>query len=202
MIKTTLKIVLATLITTGLANLEAKAQDTEKLNRTTVSIETDPSTFGFNGYAFHFRIKPKNSKEFVIGAGTYGLDLPNIMVDMNEKNKNKGWSVRISSAYSIFSEYYLKEANNKWYVGLQTGIQNFKNTNDNVLNKESKYSNLLIMPSVGYNWQPFKLPLYVKPWLGIGYTSKISGSNNLGNLEYDISSIVPFATVHVGYTFK
>lgn len=59
-----------------------------------------------------------------------------------------------------------------------------------------------MMPSGGYNWQPFKFPIYVKPWLGIGYTSKISGSNALVNLEYDISPIVPSATVHVGYTLK
>ena len=58
------------------------------------------------------------------------------------------------------------------------------------------------MPSIGYNWQPFKFPLYVKPWFGLGYTSKISGSNSIDNLSYRISPLVPFITLHVGYTLN
>lgn len=200
---TTVKMIsLAILTVIGLATTEVKAQDTATENRTTFSIETDPSTFAFKGYAFHIRIKPKNSKHLVIGAGTYALDMPNIMVDMNENNKDKGWNVRINSAYSLFGEYYFKEANAKWYVGLQAGIQNFKNTNDNIASKESKYSNVILMPSIGYNWQPFKFPMYLKPWFGVGYTSKISGSNSIDNLEYNISPLLPFVTLHVGYTFN
>ena len=190
------------LTTVCLATTEIKAQDNAMENKTIFSIETDPSTFVFKGYAFHIHIKPKNSKHWMIGAGTYGLDMPGIMVDMNKENKDKGWNVRINNAYSLFSEYYFKEANSKWYVGLQAGVQNFKNTNDNITSKESKYSNLLLMPSIGYNWQPFKFPLYVKPWFGAGYTSKISGSNSIDNLEYNISPLIPFATLHVGYTFN
>lgn len=169
--------------------------------KTTVSIETDPSTFAFKGYAAHVRIKLKNSNHFVWGAGTYALDLPSMMVNMNSENKDKGWKVRINSAYSLFGEYYFKEANKKWFVGLQTGVQNYKISNDNIQDKESKYSNLLIMPSIGYNWQPFKFPLYIKPWMGIGYTTKLSGFNKIDQSEYEISPLVPFLTVHVGYTF-
>lgn len=169
--------------------------------KTTVSIETDPSTFAFKGYAAHVRIKLKNSNHFVWGAGTYALDLPSMMVNMNSENKDKGWNVRINSAYSLFGEYYFKEANKKWFVGLQTGVQNYKISNDNIQDKESKYSNLLIMPSIGYNWQPFKFPLYIKPWMGIGYTTKLSGFNKIDQSEYEISPLVPFLTVHVGYTF-
>lgn len=193
---------LAMLTVIGLATSEVQAQDTATENKTTFSIETDPSTFAFKGYAFHFRIKPKNSKHLLFGAGTYGLDLPTVMVDMNKDNKDKGWNVIINSAYSLFGEYYFKEANAKWYIGLQAGIQNFKNTNDNIANKESKYSNLILMPSIGYNWQPFKFPMYVKPWFGVGYTSKLSGNNSIDNLEYNISPLVPFVTLHVGYTFN
>ncbi|MDX2174147.1 MAG: hypothetical protein SFY56_13675 [Bacteroidota bacterium] len=177
------------------------AQETKPEKKTTISIETDPSTFAFKGYAFHFRIKPKNSKHLVIGAGTYALDFPSFMVNMNKENKEKGWKVRIKSAYSLFSEYYFKEANKKWFIGLQAGIQNYKNSNDSIPNKKSEYSNLLVMPSIGYNWSPFKFPLYIKPWLGLGYTNKISGNNQIDNLKYSISPLVPFLTLHVGYTF-
>ncbi len=165
---------LAMLTIIGLSTTAVKAQDKITESKTTFSIETDPSTFAFKGYAFHIRIKPKDSKRFVFGAGTYALDLPSIMVDMNKDNKGKGWNVRINSAYSLFAEYYFKKANHKWFAGLQTGVQNYKNSNDDISNKESKYSNLLVMPSIGYNWQPFKFPLYIKPWFKLGYTTKIS----------------------------
>jgi hypothetical protein len=175
------------------------AQTQTTAPRTHVSIETDPSTFTFNGYAFHIRIQPKNSKHFVIGAGTYALDFPAFMVDMNSKNKDKGWKVRVSSAYSLFGEYYFGEAGTKWFAGLQVGVQQYKNSNPGKEVRDMKYANLLLMPSIGYTWQPFKFPLYLKPWFGLGYTSKVSGSNVSNGVAYDISPVVPFVTLHVGY---
>ena len=188
-------IAIAVLMFFSIATSDSMAQD-----KTTFSIETDPSTFVFKGYAIHIRIKPAENKHIVIGVGTYALELPSLMVDLNDKNKDKGWTVRINSAYSLFGEYYFEEANNKWFAGLQAGVQNYKNSNSNIPNIESKYSNLLLMPSIGYNWKPFEFPLYFKPWFGLGYTTKISGSNTIANSEYDISPLIPFMTLHVGYT--
>ena len=197
--KTNLKkiaVLLLALISTTSTNLIAQEKSRE--NKTTFSIETDPSTFLFKGYAFHIRIKPKNNKHLVIGAGSYALDMPNFLVNLNADNKDKGWNVRINSAVSLFGEYYFKEANNKWFVGMQVGVQNFKNTNDNIANTENKYRNLLLMPSLGYNWHPFKNGLYVKPWLGLGYTTKIAGNNS----TYKLSPFTSFLTLHIGYTFQ
>lgn len=198
--KTTIKQFFGVLVLIiNISTSEVNAQDNAIQNKTIFSIETDPATFLLDGYSFHVRMKPKNSEHFVIGLGTYALDIPDVMISMNKKNKDKGWNVRIQSAYALFGEYYLKDANSKWFVGLQAGIQNFKNSNGNIPNQEMKYSNFILMPSLGYNWLPFKFPLYIKPWMGIGYTSKISGNNSIENLEYDISPISPFITVHVGY---
>jgi hypothetical protein len=192
---------MAIIALTSLFTNKLHAQSVKSEDKTTFAIETDPSTFAFNGYAFHFRIKPKNSRHLLIGAGTYALDLPKQIVDLDSKNKQQAWKVRISSAYSLFGDYYLKEPNQKWYIGLQTGVQNYRNTNDNLPGRTSKYSNLLIMPSIGYSWHPFNIPFYIKPWAGIGYTTKISGDNRVGNLTYDISPLLPFITLHIGYTF-
>ncbi len=56
----------ALLIIIGLTSSELKAQENSIDNKTTFSIETDPSTFLFKGYAFHVRIKPKNSQHLVV----------------------------------------------------------------------------------------------------------------------------------------
>ena len=199
--KTKINVIGMILIAISLSTSSVYSQNTTSKERTTISIETDPSTFAFNGYAIHVRVKPASSKHLLIGAGAYAMDFPSFMVDMNSDNKDKGWNVRINSAFSVFGEYYFKEANKKWFAGMQVGIQNYKNSIKNVSGLDTKYSNLLIMPSVGYNWQPFSIPLYLKPWFGLGYTSKISGKNTINNLEYKISPLVPFVTLHLGYTF-
>jgi hypothetical protein len=192
---------LALLTILSVTSTAVNAQDNSAQQKTTVSIETDPSTFAFGGYAFHFRIKPKNSEHLVIGAGTYAMDYPSFLVDMNPDNKGKDWNVRIKSAYGLFGEYYFKEANSKWFAGLQIGMQNYKIKNDKLSGLDNEYTNLLLMPSLGYTWTPFKIPFYIKPWLGIGYTTKMSGDNKIGTSTYSISPIVPFLTLHVGYTF-
>ncbi len=200
--KTTFKSVSLIAISSIGLSTSSLAQKKVSESKMTISVETDPSTFALNGYAFHFRIKPRKSQRLVLGAGTYALDFPSLMVDMNSKNNNKDWNVRISSAYSLFGEYYFKEANQKWFVGLQAGIQNFSIKNESYPDAKNTFSNLLLMPSVGYNWQPFKFPIYIKPWMGIGYTSKIEGNNTIGLSEYNIAPVLPFMTLHVGYTFK
>lgn len=167
----------------------------------TYSVETDPSTFVLKGYAVHLRVKPAGENRLVFGVGTYALQLPPLMVDLNGKNRDKGWTVNMSSAYALFGEYYFDELSNKWFAALQVGAQNYRNTNAYSGGAECSYTNLLVMPSVGYTWKPFAVPMYFKPWFGVGYTRKISGSNTVSGSEYDISPLVPFATLHVGYTF-
>jgi hypothetical protein len=44
--------------------------------------------------------------------------------------------------------------------------------------------------------------MYIKPWMGLGYTTKVSGDNSIDGKEYDIAPLVPFLTLHVGYTFN
>lgn len=199
--RTLIKIICFIAFTVSIVHTSS-AQELQSENITTYSIETDPSTFVLKGYAFHVRVKTKNAKHMVWGAGTYALDMPDIIVDLNANNKDAGWNVRINSAYSLFGEYYFKEANSKWFAGLQVGVQNYKNTNDFIPNKTSKYSNLLVMPSIGYNWQPFSFPMYLKPWMGIGYTTQLSGDNSIDEEEYNIAPLIPFLTLHIGYRFN
>lgn len=190
-------------LTTTLAlvfNFQTAAQDSSRNEKTKFNVEIDPATFAFKGYGLHFRVQPKGCEHLLVGFGTYAMDMPDVLVNFNNRNKDKGWNVRINQGYGLFAENHFTEVNRKWFVGCQIGIQEFKIKNNNILGNE-KYTNILAMGYFGYTIKPFKNNLYIKPWAGIGYTSKISGENTLGTLEYDIPPITMFATLHIGYTF-
>lgn len=192
---------LALVVIFGMSNYKAIAQSTDRNDgKTKFSIEIDPSTFAFKGYSAHFRIQPKTSKHMLYGVGIYAMDMPSFFVDMNNKNANKGWQVRINNAVGIFGEHHFSEVNKGFFVGSQISAQQFLIENENQ-SEEEKFTNGLIMGYGGYTLQPFKFPLYFKAWGGVGYTSKINGENVLGGQEYNISPVSVFATLHVGYTF-
>ena len=177
------------------------AQDTDASpEKTKISIEIDPATFAFRGYALHVRIQPKNSEHLLLGAGTYAMNFPDVLVNLNKANKNDGWHVRLNQGYGLFGEYHFSEVNRKWYVGTQVALQQYKIEKD-FFDGESKYSNILLMGLGGYTFQPFEFPLYFKFWGGLGYTGKISGENMIGDAEYDISPLLMFGALHIGYTF-
>ncbi len=180
-------------------NIFAQNSETTK-HKTHFSIEIDPVTFALNGYAFHLRISPDNSQHYLFGIGTYAMDMPDEIININSNNKNKGWNVRLNQGYGLFGEYHFQQVNKKWFIGSQISLQEYKIENEQTEGNE-KFQNILLMSYGGYTWQPFEFGLYIKPWAGIGYTTKISGNNNLGNFKYDISPITMFATLHIGYTF-
>jgi len=179
----------------------AAAQQTETSERKTrFSLEIDPATFVFGGYSAHIRIQPANCDHLLFGLGAYAMDMPSLLVDLNSNNKNEGWDVRINQGYGLFVEHHFSEVNKKWFVGAQASFQEYKIEKDGIQGSE-KFSNILAMGYAGYTFKPFDFNFYIKPWAGIGYTSKISGENTLAGNEYDISPITMFVTVHLGYTF-
>ena len=164
------------------------------------SIEVDPATFLFKGYGLHIRFKPKNSDHFLFGIGAYAMDFPRQLVDINSKNKDLGWEVRLNQGYGLFGEYYFCKTSKNWFLGTQIGLQEYKIENEN-LSGDEHFTNSLFMGYGGYTWRFLNDKFYIKHWAGIGYTSKISGNTSLENLEYDIAPITMFATLHIGYTF-
>ncbi len=187
-------LLIAFLLLCSLLTAEVSAQ------KTSISLEIDPATFAFKGYSAHIRVAPASSKHFLLGAGIYAMEMPAFMVDLNSKNKGKGWEVRLNRGVGLFGEYHFQEVNRKWFTGVQTGIQEFRIGNTAGENEES-FSNLLFMGYTGYTFKPFDFNLYFKPWAGVGYTSKISGETRVGDLEYDVAPMTFFLTLHVGYTF-
>ncbi len=169
--------------------------------KTVFSLETDPATFAFNGYALHLRVSPGAWPRIRLGVGGYAMDFPQLLVDTHPDNADKGWDVRLKSGIGFFSEYFFNDGRSAWFVGNQIAWQKYTIKNSTLPGRETDYSILLVMPYAGYRWFPLSNGFYVQPWMGLGYAGKISGSTRLGNREYAVSSLVPFVTVHLGYRF-
>lgn len=184
---------LLALIVIALISITINAQE-----KTKISIEIDPATYLFDGYSLHLRIQPKNYNHTLMGIGIYGMNLPDMFVNFDPKNKGKGWNVRINKGISLFGEYHFNEVNKKWFIGTQLGIQEFEIKNSS---GKSNYNNILTMAYLGYTFKPFKNNFYLKPWTGFGYTAKINGKNTINRYTYNIAPITMFATLHMGYTF-
>jgi hypothetical protein len=166
-----------------------------------LSVEIDPIAFLFRGYSLHLRYQPMFSEKLLVGLGTYAHDLPETMIDFNSANRDMGWDVRIKSAYLLYGEFYIKQANNGWFIGEQIGFQSFKVSIERELSGSTNFNNVLLMTYLGYSWHPYKGSFYIKPWIGLGYTEKIDGINKTGAMKYDISPFFPYFTFHAGYTF-
>lgn len=166
-----------------------------------LSVEIDPITFVLKGHSFYVRYQPMFTDRFVIGIGTYAMDLSEAIVDMNGNNRDKGWDVRIKGAFLVSAEFYAKEANNGWFIGERIGFQSMRVRNNTEVRGSSTFNNLFLTTYVGYNWHPFKGSFFVKPWAGIGFREMVDGTSRVGGLNYDIGPLFPFFTVHLGYTF-
>lgn len=184
------------LLILGAASIHAQDEVSKKSEW---AVEIDPATYVFNGFSAHIRYSPKGAERMVIGVGTYAMNFPAPLINMNSSNRDLGWNVRLSRGVGLFGEYYFKEANRGVYFGLQVATQQYR-----ISLKESstaQFQNILVMPSIGTNIALFSSKFYLKPWIGLGYTSQINGSNVIENNEYDIAPLLPFATLHLGYKF-
>jgi len=166
-----------------------------------LSLETDPATFLFDGYSLHFRFSlPESAPNWVFGAGIYAMDLPDPLRKMVITNADRDLDITLKHGYGLFSEYYLRSDYQGWFIGGQLGITQFELHNPSK-GPDANYTTLLIMPRIGYRWVPFQNGFYLLPWAGIGYAPLLSGGTAVGERSYHRSGILPFATLHLGYQF-
>ncbi|MDX2174149.1 MAG: hypothetical protein SFY56_13685 [Bacteroidota bacterium] len=177
------------------------------------AVEIDPLIpFALKGIGFHVFVSPKKLPRFNFGLGIIANGrLPDFIINTDAKNKDMGWIYKINQGAGFEFEYYLKEQNNKWFTGIQLFTEEINITNSNEPSIKQHRTNIgMAVVRFGYNWQPFKnVRFYAKPWFGLGYTDIISAAfskdvipnTQVGNYEYNIQPLTPFATVHLGYKF-
>lgn len=161
------------------------------------AIEIDPSTYAFDGYSVHIKKQFDAVPNVQFGIGVYAMDFPDIFVDLHKNNKNKGWDVRLDNGIGLFADIYNDEHLSGWFYGGQIAFQKYDITN---VPGSNSYDTVMFMGHGGYKYD-IDTHWYLKFWGGVGFSHKISGSNVVGNLEYNVPNIVPFGAVHIGYSF-
>lgn len=167
---------------------------------TRLFLETDPTTFPFRGFAAHLRVRPSVLARWSFGAGAYALSLPKVLVELDPTNRDKGWSSRITIGTALFVDRYLRDDGEGPFVGVELGVQRFRVTRD-AMPGEAGFTNLLVMPRLGYFWRPLDAGFYVLPWIGVGVTARVAGDVRVGDDTYNVFPIIAFATIHVGWQF-
>ena len=166
---------------------------------TGLMVETDPSTFFLGGFAAHARVALEGG-HVTVGGGLYALTFPSFLVDLNPNDRGAGWNVRLELGGAIFGDYYFGGNAQGWFVGAEAALQRYRYTNDDVAG-QARATNFVFLPRAGYQWRPLDAGFYVMPWVGLGYEVQIGGSRQIGNRTYDLSPLVPYAAVHVGWRF-
>jgi len=143
---------------------------------------------------------PDKQSHWRHGVGIYSMEFPDAFVNLNSKNKDKGWSVDLDQGLGIFSEYFFQSNQQGIYVGGQIAYQDYIIENDSSGALQKKFTTLLAMPYLGYRWS-FDNNIYAQAWFGVGYTEKAKGETLLGSNSYDIDPLVTFGALHLGYRF-
>lgn len=190
-------------------NIFAQESTNESTN---VTIEVDPIPIALGGFSAHFGLAHKKSKHMVYGISlAYGIKMPDAIINLNNKNKDQGWNVRINQGMGLWMNYHFKEPLNGWFAGLQVFTQELELQNDDFPGESDRTNTLNTTLQFGYIWYPFKnTGLFLRPWAGLGYQTVIDGSFepekvdadlDIGDKTYDLNPWMPFATVHIGYSF-
>lgn len=165
-----------------------------------VSVETDPATFVFDGYSAHARVSPGPWPRWTVGLGTYAMDMPDAVVDINPDNRDEGWNARLSFGAGLFVDYHLAGPRDGAFVGVQLAVQRYRVTRDDMPGSAT-YTAGLVMARLGYRWFPTRSGLYLMPWLGVGGTAPVGGDRTVAGETYDVFPVAAFATLHAGWMF-
>jgi hypothetical protein len=176
--------------------IEAQNNDANR----TFSLELNPLAYAFKGWSIGGTYHPEKLTHWVFNAGAYGFDMPEVFVEQIPGNEDKGFEVRIASAFTLGADWYPWTAERSGFAfGLSAVIAEFEISNINVAGN-TKYTSLYFVPRASYTWFFYK-GLYLMPWVGVEIHNKISGSTQVGSLNFEPLSTQFSPNITLGYAF-
>lgn len=164
-----------------------------------VLVETDPVTFAMSGYSAHVRFPLENSG-LVLGAGLYGMRLPDFVAELHPDNEGQRFHAEIDKSYAGFLDYHFTGRPEGLFAGVQVALQRHRITQgDSPAANEVGVA--LLMPRLGYLYRPFsESGFYVLPWVGAGAAVEVYRTNTVA-ADYESLPVLAFGSLHVGYAF-
>jgi hypothetical protein len=198
--------VLALALSTGIAALLAprlaRASSDAAAAGIDLRVDVEPVAYVLRGYSVHLRATIPGARRLVAGVGVYGFDLPGQLVDLAEDNRGEPWDVRLVVGYNVFVDgFFGASADHGWEAGLQLGMQHYRARNAEAGSGDARFANLIVLGRVGYEWHPWPRGFYLFPWLGLAYTTTVSGKTTLGDDDYAVAPLVLYGAVELGWRF-
>ncbi len=178
-----------------------RATGSEEASNVAIMVEVDPMPFALSGHAVHVRVPLPSVPGLVLSAGTYSMEFPALLTNINSKNRDKGWNADIDKAYAAFADYHFSGKPEGIFVGTQVAYQNFEVGNDQS-EEQRDFGVMIAMARVGTLYRPFDSGFYLLPWAGV-YANIRTDDNDLqiDGETFDVAPVNGFATLHVGWQF-
>ncbi|MFY0689946.1 MAG: hypothetical protein JXQ90_22435 [Cyclobacteriaceae bacterium] len=164
-----------------------------------IYIESDPTTFFFNGFSIAIKRSSTFHEKLNMGVGLYKVTLPEFYIESVPENQGRDWSVD-NFGLDVFVDYFIFDANKGVSIGMHLGYYNYRLER---LDKQESYQSLVETLRVGYLWRPIRQlnAIYLYPWAGVSTGQKISGSNVIDGEAFKTPkwSFVP--SVQIGFSF-
>jgi hypothetical protein len=160
-----------------------------------LDIETDPSGWVLDGYSVHTGYRPDALPHWRFELGTYGLDYPSVIVDLD--SANKGWDAAIRRGVEAQVGWFPRERRGGWFFAGSLAVNNERDTLDGMSGDRTTFG---VMPQIGYQWFPFAhQSFYIKPWAGAAILVLKGHDVTIAGRTFDEAEVSPFATVHLGF---
>jgi hypothetical protein len=187
----------------------ARAEDD---SRNVIFTEIDPLVLIMGGFGGHVGWAPKGIDNFIFGLGfVAGPELPEAISNIGNDSPDNEWQLKINNGIGLWVNYRFGETKSGWFTGFQVFTQEMELRNKNYAMETDLTNTFLLALQGGYQWYPWdNSGIFIKPWAGFGYQFPVSGSLNpdeidkemsIGGKDYNLLAIMPFATIHIGYSF-
>lgn len=168
-----------------------------------VSVDTDPTTFAFDGFSGWVMTKPAHTEHVRFGIGGFGLQFPSFLTPHLNGTGEDGWTLDVRAVMG-FAGYMFGDRSGL-YVGAYSGYLQSRHRRDDSPGMTASEDNLTVLPTVGYQWFPFHrgalAGAYLQPWAGATIWIPVGGSTTVGTHTFKDPHIIPIAAFHVGYEF-
>jgi hypothetical protein len=153
-----------------------------------IDLEADPIAYALNGFSIHAGL---NTDHVRYNFGIFGIEIPESFHG-NEGFNSFMWGTGIKT------DYFFRSTESGFYTGAGLDLTSLRISLEDT-DSETTVAQVSAAINIGYKIKVTQ-HLFVKPWFGLSYLFNANDVEIDGQI-FEQSSIRPFPTVHVGWSF-